>query len=916
MTQNPGGCREERTEKRMDKTNKLHTGERETLDRAGRVVRTLAGPWTSPGTAVLLWLFAGMLGYLFTPEIAFFSARPLGVAWLTALPGPAAIAGLLGCLLGCLPLGRTGVVYGSLLLLITGVRMLVSIPGSGRRYLPDSPGLFREPAQLRAANAGFAGFVLSGYQLLAVGASLDALLFALTMILGGATLSLLFSAFLDAGVTLGELSGRGEAPTRTRTGSFFCQIGALSILFFFVRTLSVYTLFGLSLSGVASGLFTLFVSRRFGALRGCAAGLLMTLGTGPLYSPAFALFGLFSGILWEVGAVYAVGLGVAAAAVWCSYVGGLSGFLSTAPELTVAALIGLPVVPRVLSEGSVLRAEADARAASDAVRRRTEEHATKNGDRVARLSEAFSSLSRVFHTMSDGSARPDRSEYLSACDAACNKYCAECPHRGDCWEKGDRSAYEAVRILSERLWSERPASADCLPEGRIRECEYLDAILSDIREAGAALLRSSRVGRLGEGIGLDYELVARLLSEAADADRIENREDVKLGLELRRRLTDLGVDGGTVAVYGERRRWIVAGGVGWNGGAKDAETIRSAFEETVGVPLTPPAYEIKGGAVTLETQSARRFRCETCRAYRSAEPGGSSGDTVGFFENKQDYFYALLSDGMGCGPSAALTSGVATLFLEKMLGAGNSKATTLKLLNNLLRNCGEENAATVDLLEFDLLTGCATFVKSGAAPSYVKRGGSLFRIRSKTVPVGMMATLDAEKIRFDAEPGDVIVMLSDGVSQTPEDAPWLLEILSEKWEGDLQDVAQRIVAVASRVREHSDDLSVALIRVLSAEPEAKKAETPVSVPEKTRPEGADFERTPIMTTVYAEREEPSSGEPETPQADPEPEPEGEAAFAAESERRSDASFAPEEDAPGAVAQIAMPDLLEDGKEAS
>jgi len=801
----------------MDKTNNLREGEGAARRGAERIVRTLAGPGTSPGEALLVWGAAALLGYLFAPAELLFSARPIGIAWVTALPGTAAIAGLLGGLLGCLFLGRTGIVYGSLLLLVAGARMIVSVPGTGRRLLPDSPGLFREPSSLRAATACAVGMLSSGYQMLVLGLSADAFLFSLTMILACTTLSRSFSAFFDGGVTVGELTGRESAPTRTRTASFFAQIGALSILFFFVRALSPYTLFGLSLSGVAAGLFTLFVSRRFGALRGCVAGLLTTLGVAPLFSPAFALFGLFSGILWEVGAIYAVGLGVAAAAVWCSYVGGLSGFLSTTPELTVASLLGLPLIPRVLSEGSVLRAEEDARLGEEAVRKRTEAHSAAREDRIAELSDAFSSLSRVFHTMSDGTGRPDRAEYLSACDAACEKYCSGCARHAECWEKGDRSAYEAVRILSERLWAERPASPDCLPEGAIRDCEYLDAILSDIREAGAALLRSSRVGRLGEGIGLDYELVAKLLSEAADADRVENREDVKLGLELRRRLLGFGVTSGTVAVYGERRRWIVAGGVGWEGASVDADAIRGSFEEAVGVPLTPPAYEIKGGTVTLEMRTARRFRCESCRAYRSADPGGSSGDTVGFFENREDYFYALLSDGMGCGPTAALTSGVAALFLEKMLGAGNSKTTTLKLLNNLLRNCGEENAATVDLLEFDLLSGRATFIKSGAAPSYVKRGGSLFRIRSRTVPVGMMATLDAEKIRFDAEPGDVIVMLSDGVSQTPEDAPWLMELLSEKWDGDLQDVAQRIVAVASRTREHPDDLSVALIRVLPEE---------------------------------------------------------------------------------------------------
>ena len=834
----------------MDKTNNLHTQEPAALRRARRVVRTIAGPGISPGTALFVWLSAALLGYLFTPADLLFSARPIGIAWLCALPGAAAPAGLVGGLLACLTLGRTGIVYGSLLLLAAGVRMIVSIPGQGRRFLPDSPGLFREQSQIRASVACVVGFLSSGYQLIAVGLSTEALLFGLTMVLGTTTAALLFAAFFDGGVTLGELTGRGATPPRTRTATFFMQIGGLSILFFFVRTLSAYSLFGLSLSGVAAGLFTLFISRRYGALRGCVAGLLTTLGIGPLFSPAFALFGLFSGILWEVGAVYAVGLGVAAAAVWSSYVGGLSGFLSTTPELTLAALFGLPLIPRVLSEGVVRRAEEDARAGQEAVRRRTEAREGSREDRIAELSDAFSSLSRVFHTMSDGTGRPDRAEYLSACDAACGKYCANCDRRSECWEKGDRSAYEAVRILSERLYSERPASRECLPEGAIRECEYLDAILRDIREAGAALLRSSRVGRLGgEGIGLDYELVAKLLSEAAEADRVENREDVKLGLELRRRLLDFGVTSGTVAVYGERRRWIVAGGVGWEGASLDAEAIRTAFEEAVGVPLTLPAYEIKGGTVTLEMQTARRYRCETVRAYRAADPGGSSGDTVGFFENKQDYFYALLSDGMGSGPAAALTSGVTTLFLEKMLGAGNAKATTLKLLNNLLRNCGEENAATVDLLEFDLLSGRATFIKSGAAPSYVKRGGSLFRIRSKTVPVGMMATLDAEKIRFDAAPGDVIVMLSDGVSQTPEDAPWLLELLSGEWEGDLQDLAQRIVAVASRTREHADDLSVALIRVL---PAAEGAVT--NAPPATAEETAVEE--PPAATASVESEAP------------------------------------------------------------
>ena len=253
----------------MDKTNQMQKEQTSTRRRTERAIRVLAGPGTAPGTALLIWFFSGLLGFLVAPDALLFSARPIGIAWLTALPGTAAVAGLLGGLAGCLLLGRSGIVYGSLLLFAAGARMIVSVPGKGRRFLPDSPGLFREPSQVRASIACIAGFVSSGYQLFAVGLSTEGLLFALTMILGCTTLSLLFSAFFDGGVTPGELTGRAETPPRTRTASFFTQIGALSILFFLVRSLSAYSLFGLSLSGVAAGLLTLFVSRRYGALRGC-----------------------------------------------------------------------------------------------------------------------------------------------------------------------------------------------------------------------------------------------------------------------------------------------------------------------------------------------------------------------------------------------------------------------------------------------------------------------------------------------------------------------------------------------------------------------------------------------------------------------------------------------------------------------
>ena len=45
---------------------------------------------------------------------------------------------------------------------------------------------------------------------------------------------------------------------------------------------------------------------------------------------------------------------------------------------------------------------------------------------------------------------------------------------------------------------------------------------------------------------------------------------------------------------------------------------------------------------------------------------------------------------------------------------------------------------------------------------------SIFRIKSKTAPLGLMKSVDAERIKIDLEGEDYIIMLSDGIGQSAE----------------------------------------------------------------------------------------------------------------------------------------------------
>ena len=132
---------------------------------------------------------------------------------------------------------------------------------------------------------------------------------------------------------------------------------------------------------------------------------------------------------------------------------------------------------------------------------------------------------------------------------------------------------------------------------------------------------------------------------------------------------------------------------------------------------------------------------------------------------------------------------------------------SLRLLNNFVQAEGEEGTVTVDLCEIDLFSGGVTFLKSGAAPSFLKRGKSLFRIRSRTVPLGLFGAPDSERINVEIEAGDRIILLSDGIIEAEESealrAALTLEGESPKGQ------AEAILATAPE----GDDRSVAVLEI-------------------------------------------------------------------------------------------------------
>ncbi len=753
-----------------------------------------------------------LVGLLFSRCHVIFGAHPLAIAFIAVLPSRVWLAAL-GAAVGALSLGKSGLIYAMISAIVLFLRMIVS--GTDKRSDEEEPKLFHESILLRLSAALIGGFIAAVYETLLSGFSLTAVSFGATMILlppaCAFALSGLFVESVDlprAVFTREPILSLSGISGQAKYEKIFFQSSALLISFLVSLSLAEYSVFGINISYIYAGAVTLIVARRFGALRAGALGFVSTLCLSSVYSVAFALAGLAAGALFSLGWVYAFIGGGAALGAWCAYAGGLSGFLSVFPEYMIAALLSAPAVRKLSGEWRPQESAESTMGASDMLGTMSLSYKSKYAGLLAGVEPALSGLSSVMRKYSERSAHPTKEEYRELAAECVRKYCTGCTEEG-C--DGASLTDGELEYLGDRLALGADVLAEDFPE-RL-SCSLREAIASATNRAAAILAEEKYKLYQRDTSSEDFALVAKLLSEARAADRDEKTTNGTLTSALTELLPEAGIFGGTARVLGTRRPYFLIACEDESRERISSGELIQKIEEASGCRLGKPEYYRRGRALLMECSAEPKFRAEYAIAGRAGEGGEVSGDTARCFECEDGRFFSLLSDGMGRGREAKEVSLLVADTLSRTLEHFTPSATLVKILNHLIARRSTECSATVDLFSLDLISGEAAFLKGGAAASYIKRGASLFRIRSKTAPLGLMKTLDAERIRAEIRDGDVVVMLSDGVSQNVEDTPWLIELLSSPAGDDLDAFAGKIIEAAGKHRPAPDDMTVIVTKI-------------------------------------------------------------------------------------------------------
>ncbi len=509
-----------------------------------------------------------------------------------------------------------------------------------------------------------------------------------------------------------------------------------------------------------------------GALLGVSIGLAMDLafGQSPLYAMAWGAAALAAGSFRDekrCAAAVAFVLGNGAATLWL-WESGMR--ISNLYEVFLGSVVFMALPEKLWRDLAPLVCTRPAGTGSYGqayVQQRLEQTAA-----------AFRSL---YESMR-GAFRAPRNENDVAVvfDRAACQVCRRCTMRLNCWEREYVNTFNALNDATAAMVARGKSMSEDFPTYFSSRCIHFPAFLDAVnRELHSLLCRRQYNTRLRESrmaVCKQYGELSVLLGRAAAELSCELIPDLSGQKKLRQYLSARGLELEQEVFrdeYGRLRANIR--GDGWREAAR-AECIPE-LEDILGVPLRAEAAEDQLILVQLEPLMA-----VAGVAARKKDGETVSGDAGTYFKREDGTLCVLLCDGMGSGTLANRESNLAVRLLEQFLQAGVETEHALITLSSALGLRGEEEGGftTIDLLEVDLFTGEGSLYKLGAAPTYIRHGSSVRKITGTALPAGLGLGESGKPdcTRVHLEPGDYVLMVSDGVAGTGEDE-WVCRRLKE-----------------------------------------------------------------------------------------------------------------------------------------
>jgi serine phosphatase RsbU (regulator of sigma subunit)/pSer/pThr/pTyr-binding forkhead associated (FHA) protein len=199
------------------------------------------------------------------------------------------------------------------------------------------------------------------------------------------------------------------------------------------------------------------------------------------------------------------------------------------------------------------------------------------------------------------------------------------------------------------------------------------------------------------------------------------------------------------------------------------------------------------------------------------------GDYYDFIERPDGRMLIALGDVSGKGTAAALLMSSLHAAVHAQASSHSSLSETISAVNNYLaENIPSNRFVTLFYAELDPQTGALSFINAGHNPPLiVHAAGTIENLSSGGLPLGILPNSPYREGRTQLQPGDVLVIYSDGVSEAvnPQGeefgAPRLHSVVGLNLERSAAGIRDRIESALTKFAQGTpaaDDITLVIVK--------------------------------------------------------------------------------------------------------
>ncbi|MDR1690156.1 MAG: stage II sporulation protein E [Clostridiales bacterium] len=447
--------------------------------------------------------------------------------------------------------------------------------------------------------------------------------------------------------------------------------------------------------------------------------------------------------------------------------------------------------------------------------------------KLAGYEKSFAELSKTLSCIGKKKISLSKEDITALLDDICETVCSNCENKQQCWDKYFYRTYQAAASMLKECEEESKISQKIIPSDFKASCikltEFAEKTARIFEVYKTNLMWNNRMIESGELVCLQLSGVSdimRTLRDDLNSDIIF-KPNLEEAIKTELKKNKIEVERVIVAENKEGRYEVSIE-------SKSCDKRKICLSDIVPVLSGVLGRKMKkedefcdvlDGRCELRIIEEQKFRITSAVARLACDKSGESGDSYSFMNLKNGHSLLVLSDGMGCGRKAKEESEAVVSLLEDFIESGFDKELAVKMINSALVLKVEESFSTLDICSLNLHSGVADFIKIGAASTFILRGSEVYLVKSSSLPMGMLNTVDLEVSVKKLKDNDIILMLTDGVLDVFADDELkeqnMMRFLRTVKYINPQDIADSVLEEAKRlsVSEVKDDMTVLAARV-------------------------------------------------------------------------------------------------------